>query len=63
MRDPQRIDKMLELLRGVWHMYPDMRLGQLVHSLCHLVDESIDSFYTEDSGVERELYKTLKEGL
>lgn len=30
MRDPARIDRMIESLREVWHASPDMRLGQLL---------------------------------
>lgn len=33
MRDPKRIDKMINLLRDVWHANPDMRLGQLMLNL------------------------------
>ena len=30
MRDPQRIEQILEALRGIWQVDPDLRLGQLV---------------------------------
>jgi len=30
MRDPKRIDRMLELLAKYWHAEPDLRLGQIV---------------------------------
>ena len=30
MRDPKRIDGMIERLRALWKAYPDMRLGQLI---------------------------------
>lgn len=30
MRDPQRIDRLLEQLRFIWKKYPDMRLGQML---------------------------------
>jgi hypothetical protein len=30
MRDPKRIDRVLELLAQYWHAAPDLRLGQIV---------------------------------
>lgn len=30
MRDPDRIDEIVELLRLAWHRTPDQRLGQLI---------------------------------
>ena len=30
MRDPKRIPKMLNELKGVWSTFPDLRLGQLL---------------------------------
>ena len=30
MRDPDRIDAMVERVRAVWKRHPDSRLGQLV---------------------------------
>ena len=30
MRDPERIDEIIEELRAAWKKMPDMRLGQLV---------------------------------
>ena len=30
MRDPARIDRMIEKLRTAWHSSPDLRLGQLL---------------------------------
>lgn len=32
MRDPERIDKIIGLLRILWKRYPDMRLGQLLEN-------------------------------
>ena len=47
MRDPNRINGVIETVRRVWHLVPDWRLGQLI---CNLSREcgSWDSFYTED---------------
>ena len=30
MRDPERIDRILEKIGRLWHRYPDQRLGQLI---------------------------------
>jgi uncharacterized protein YihD (DUF1040 family) len=30
MRDPKRIDRIIELLRQAWHRNPDWRLNQLI---------------------------------
>ena len=30
MRDPKRIEQILEVLRDIWEIEPDLRLGQLV---------------------------------
>lgn len=50
MRDPARIDRILEKLRAVWQRYPDQRFGQLVHNaLGDLV------FHVEDEITEAQL--------
>ena len=33
MRDPERIDRIIEKLRLAWHEAPDWRLGQLISNL------------------------------
>lgn len=59
MRDPARVDRMIELLRQAWHLRPDQRLGQLLDSL--LADyEAL--FYVEDDVTERKLTVLLNEG-
>lgn len=35
MRDPQRIDRILERLRRYWHDHPDLRLGQIVSAAAY----------------------------
>jgi uncharacterized protein YihD (DUF1040 family) len=32
LRDPLRIPKILALLDEYWHLYPDMRLGQILEN-------------------------------
>jgi uncharacterized protein YihD (DUF1040 family) len=36
MRDPKRIEGVLNELRSIWYTYPDLRLGQL---LINIADE------------------------
>jgi uncharacterized protein YihD (DUF1040 family) len=44
MRDPARIDRLLDALRRYWMQHPDLRLGQIV---CNASGE-VDPFYLED---------------
>ena len=44
MRDPQRIDKVLQELKKVWEQCPDLRLGQLI---CNVVQDPA-LYYVED---------------
>lgn len=47
MRNPDRIDKVLEVLGACWKKYPDWRLGQL---FCNLQRATgTDLFYLEDN--------------
>lgn len=63
MRDPNRIDRMIELLREAWHRNPDWRLTQLV---INATDTSYDCdkphecglglvYYIEDETMEKRL--------
>lgn len=51
MRDPNRINRICELLSEVWKQYPDWRLGQLLFNLTG----RYDMFYVEDDTIEEEL--------
>ena len=51
MRDPNRIDKIIEELRKLWAAQPDLRLGQL---LIYVTGDGL--FYVEDD----ELLKNLR---
>jgi len=44
MRDPKRIDEILNRLKVVWKTYPDMRLGQLIGNCV----EGPTLYYMED---------------
>lgn len=62
MRDVERIDRILNLLKEVWRENPDLRLIQL---LINLFPKDKDLFYIEDKEIEKSLfiflekYKTL----
>lgn len=59
MRDPKRIDTILQLLRAQWVRCPDMRLGQLLINLMDKTD-IMDVFYLEDEKLEIRLRNALK---
>jgi hypothetical protein len=33
MRDPNRIDRILSLIKQLWYKHPDIRFNQLIHNL------------------------------
>ena len=47
MRDPKRIDVILQEISNIWHKYPDMRLGQLIGNVL----EGVGLYYVEDDGL------------
>jgi uncharacterized protein YihD (DUF1040 family) len=59
MREPERIDKMVELLRALWKKYPDWRLGQLVLNAHSAVAASGEVYFAEDDVLELGLRKLL----
>lgn len=54
-RDPDRIDRMVELLRQAWHASPDLRLTQLVINTADKNHDCGPVFYFEDTEMERRL--------
>lgn len=64
MRDPARIDRMLDLLRTIWHRNPDMRLMQLLLNSSN-IQLRAGLYTTEDSVTEENLrrayYLTLEQ--
>lgn len=52
MRDPERIDKILNTIRLIWTDCPDLRLGQLI---VNAVGLETDLFNIEDDILNREL--------
>ena len=61
MRDPNRIEPMLLLIREIWYTYPDLRLTQLIMNALKM---NQDPYYIEDEKLEEALkkYKNLAEG-
>ena len=60
MRDPKRIEKVLEDIKAIWKKYPDMRLGQLIGNVL----EGPNLYYVEDKGLVdalRLMYEGAKE--
>ena len=52
MRDPARIDEVLQLLRDVWALEPDLRLGQLIYNAARICETGLsDVFSIEDSSL------------
>jgi len=47
MRDPKRIDKVMDALKSVWKKVPDWRLGQLIVNISRDAGYS-DPFFMED---------------
>ena len=54
-RDPNRIDRMVELLRQAWHLFPDERLSQLVINATDTRHDCGPVFYFEDTDMEGRL--------
>ena len=56
MRDPKRIDVILQEISNIWHKYPDMRLGQLIGNVL----EGPALYYVEDDGLIKALKDTYE---
>ena len=62
MRDPKRIDVILQEIGAIWHKYPDMRLGQLIGNVL----EGPSLYYVEDDSlvkVLKDMYEGAKESV
>ncbi len=61
MRDPKRIDEMLSVLRSIWELSPDLRLGQLIVNASRPNEPCPQIFYIEDDKLLNGLvsYKNL----
>lgn len=58
MRDPNRIDPIISLIREIWHSQPDLRLTQIIMNALKM---NRDPYYIEDNTLEKALkeYKKL----
>jgi uncharacterized protein YihD (DUF1040 family) len=56
MRDPQRINRILNLIATIWLRNPDMRLGQLLYSYAGFEG---DIFNYEDDKTEEKLIEFM----
>lgn len=61
MRDPARIDRVIEKLRDLWKLQPDMRLGQLLVNVIRPSQPCPQIFYAEDTDTEQKLTQYLAE--
>ena len=61
MRDPERIDEMLDLIREVWQSNPDLRLGQLIVNAARMREPTTENiFYIEDGSLAKGLMRYLE---
>lgn len=66
MRDPQRIDRLLSVVKRLWQKQPDLRLCQLITNAVGMatLKETPDYFYIEDDvllkGLELYIEDTLR---
>lgn len=60
MRDPNRIDNVIEKVRRIWKLVPDWRLGQLI---CNIARDGggWNSFYFEDDALETFIDQWLRQ--
>ena len=61
MRDPNRVEPILALIREIWYIYPDLRLTQLIMNALKMHH---DPYYVEDEKLKKALeeYKAQTEG-
>ena len=65
MREQERINRILSLVKRYWHLYPDMRLAQIIanlnaqHRANAKLPRDIDVFFLEDGDLEEQLRRSL----
>lgn len=60
MREPERIDRILGLIKEIWIKYPDLRFNQLCENLAYTYSEENDDYgkqyfydkYENDKGIQ-----------
>ena len=57
MRDPNRIEPMIALIRNIWYKAPDLRLTQLIMNALKI---NSDPYYIEDDKLKKALEELNK---
>lgn len=57
MRDPNRIDPMVDFLRAYWKANPDLRLGQIIGNAFHG-----DPYHVEDEELIERMKDVARKG-
>ena len=55
MRDPARIDQILELIGNLWKEHPDLRLTQLIINAAQPKDPCPELYQLEDTALARKI--------
>lgn len=64
MRDPERIERVLALVRLIWSAYPDLRLSQILFNARPDGSPSNPEFYyMEDEDLESRLRKFYRDAV
>jgi hypothetical protein len=58
MRDPERIEPILQTIREIWYMCPDLRLPQLIMNALSI---AADPYHVEDDHLFQKLKEYKKE--
>lgn len=61
MRDPERIDRILDVLRAYWMANPDLRLAQIVVNAANPRTPAPEVFCLEDAVIEARLAAAIRE--
>jgi uncharacterized protein YihD (DUF1040 family) len=57
VREIDRIDRILNIISKLWHLMPDLRLGQLLYNFAGFGDKE---YYIEDDITEEKLLASLR---
>jgi uncharacterized protein YihD (DUF1040 family) len=57
MRDPERIERILNMIATMWKRNPDQRLGQLLYNYAGFKDTDYE---TEDDITEKKLEESVR---
>lgn len=58
MRDPERIERVMGLIKKIWVHYPDLRLTQIIMNVLAM---NSDPYYIEDDHLEDCLKKFCRD--